>query len=95
MPAHGLYADWEAAAGAVRLPDDFADASVFTQIKILADWRRELAAQQASIFLELFRSLNVAAGNGGRAERIEQFKTICAGEGVECPADIANLLPEV
>lgn len=92
LPAHGLFADWESAAGCVRLPDDFAQTSTFTQIKILGDWKREMAAQQAAAFVALFRNATAAAGKLSLTERIAQFRSICAEEGVDCPDEIADLL---
>jgi hypothetical protein len=92
LPAQGLYADWESAAGCVRLPDEFADASSFVQIKILGDWKREIAAQQAAALIALFRSSAPAAGSFSLDERIEQFRCICDQEGIECPDDLADLL---
>lgn len=92
LPAHGLYADWESAAGCVRLPDEFAQASAFVQIKILGDWKREIAARQAATLIELFRGTAPAAGSLSLDERIEQFRCICAHEGIECPDDLTDLL---
>lgn len=92
LPAQGLYADWEAAAGCVRLPDEFGDASSFTQIKILGDWKRDIAARQAAALVSLFRSSAPAAGPLSLDERIEQFRSICADEGIDCPDDLFQLL---
>lgn len=92
LPANGLYADWDSARGCVRLPDEFADASAFAQIKLLGDWQREMAAQQAAAILALFGHVEAAMGNLSRAEKIAQFRVICADEGVDCAESITALL---
>ncbi|WP_418317838.1 hypothetical protein [Piscinibacter sakaiensis] len=94
LPAHGLFADWETAKGCVRLTDDFAETSTFVQIKVLGDWKRDIAAQQAAAFLTLFRHVAPAMGNLSRAEKIAQFRRICADEGIDCDDGVAELLTE-
>lgn len=94
IPAHGLLADWESAKGCVRFTDDFTDASTFVQIKILGDWKREIAAQQAASFLALFRHVAPAMGSLSRADKIAQFRTICADEGIDCDDNVASMLTE-
>lgn len=92
LPAHGLFADWEAGVGCVRLSDDFASASSLTQIKVLGDWKREMADQQAAAFVTLFRHVAPAVSSLDVSEQIAHFKRICEGEGVECPDEVVRLL---
>ncbi len=92
LPAHGLFADWEAGVGFVRLRDDFSDASALTQIKVLGDWKREMAEQQAAAFIALFRNVAPAVSTLDLSDQIAHFKRICEDEGVEFPDDIVGLL---
>ena len=92
LPAHGLFADWESAKGCVCLPDEFANASALTQIKVLGDWKREMAARQAAAFVTLFRHVTPAVSTLNIAGQIAHFRRICKDEGVECSDEIAELL---
>ncbi len=92
LPAHGLFADWEAGVGCVRLTDNFSEASALTQIKVLGDWKREMADQQAAAFVALFRNVVPAVSTLDLSDQIAHFKRICEDEGIECPDEIVCLL---
>lgn len=92
LPAHGLFADWEAGVGCVRLSDDFSNTSALTQIKVLGDWKREMADQQVAALIALFHHVVPAVSTLNLSEQIAHFKRICEGEGVDCPEEVVRLL---
>jgi len=87
LPVQGLYADFEAGRGSVRLSDEFEACSSALQIELLDQWLAALASCRRRALQRLYRELCAGQAELGPAERSRRFQATCDALGIELPAD--------
>lgn len=84
LPMDGLFADLEAGAGALQLPDDFAEASATAQLHVLKDWASALERAREQAFVSLYREIAAANPKQPPPVHLAMFHRACAELGMEC-----------
>lgn len=84
LPMDGLFADLDAGAGALQLPDDFAEAPASAQLQVLKDWASALERAREQAFVSLYREIAAANPRQPPPVHLSMFHRACAELGMEC-----------
>lgn len=92
LPLPGLFADIDAGSGVVAMTDEFLSAPGHLRVRILHQWIKDLQGLKGEAFVSMFREFAAGHPRQTIVQQIDEFREVCAGEGLVCPSDLPLLL---
>ncbi len=92
LPMPGLLADLDSGSAAIRMTDEFLEASPLTRIHLMQQWMRGFRDLKDAATVDWFREWSSNRPERGIVDQLDAFRQHCQEEGLAYPADLPLLL---